>query len=161
MISYEPLLKFLAENDLPITHLIQTGTLSSRTVAKLNKNEPLVIETIEKICKAYQLPIEKVVSILDDNGNPYVGGYIPQKIEIKKRIITQAHSTRRKKYSIKNLKKLRKEQGYTQDEAAEYVGVVKQTVSLWERNQQYVYEEYLEKLVELLKIPDENISEVE
>lgn len=63
MISYRPLLDYLHHNDLKIKNLINEVGLHPRTTAKFKKGESVNLETIEKICLYYDIPIEQVVHI--------------------------------------------------------------------------------------------------
>jgi len=48
--SYKPLFKLLVERDMKKTDLLGEVGLSSATLAKLSKGEPLSGESIEKLC---------------------------------------------------------------------------------------------------------------
>lgn len=65
MIDYSPLHETLIEQDRVISEMRDT-ILNSRTIAKINKNQPINISTIEKICLYLDVPIEKVVRIVRD-----------------------------------------------------------------------------------------------
>lgn len=65
MISYKPLLDFLYHNDLLLSDVSKDIGISSRTLAKLRKGEPISLQVIESICLYYNLTIEQVVSITD------------------------------------------------------------------------------------------------
>lgn len=62
MISYDPLFNTLKQKGIGISALRDT-VLSSSTIAKFNKNDYVELETLEKVCKYLQVPIEKVVHI--------------------------------------------------------------------------------------------------
>jgi len=61
-ISYEPLKDTLKKKSLVISALREYG-IHPRTIAKINKNESIPLEKIERICIALQVPIEEVVRI--------------------------------------------------------------------------------------------------
>lgn len=63
MISYEPLKKSLKELNRNLNEMRLKGILNSRTIAKINRNEPVSLSTVESICLYLDLPIEKVVKI--------------------------------------------------------------------------------------------------
>lgn len=65
MIDFSPLHQTLKEKRMLMSDLRDT-VLSSRTLAKINKNEDVYITTIEKICLYLDVPIERVVRILSD-----------------------------------------------------------------------------------------------
>ena len=52
--SYKPLFKLLVERDMKKTDLHSEVGLSSATLAKLSKGEPLSGESIEKLCIYFQ-----------------------------------------------------------------------------------------------------------
>lgn len=66
MISYEPLRRTLKERNINISDLRTDhgGFLSTSTITKLNKDEVLRMDMLEKICIELNLPIEKVVKII-------------------------------------------------------------------------------------------------
>jgi DNA-binding Xre family transcriptional regulator len=65
MIDFSPLHQTLKEKGMMMSDLRDT-ILSSRTLAKINKNQDVYISTIEKICLHLNVPIEKVVQFLPD-----------------------------------------------------------------------------------------------
>lgn len=65
MIDFSPLHQTLKEKDMKMSELRDT-ILSSRTLAKINRNEDLYISTIEKICLFLEVPIEKVLRFTPD-----------------------------------------------------------------------------------------------
>jgi DNA-binding Xre family transcriptional regulator len=48
--SYRPLFKLLVDRGMKKTDLLKSADLSSATLAKLSKGEPLSGESIEKLC---------------------------------------------------------------------------------------------------------------
>jgi DNA (cytosine-5)-methyltransferase 1 len=44
---------------------------SSATIAKIGKDESITLETIDKLCAALKVPIDKIVKVTDENGNDY------------------------------------------------------------------------------------------
>lgn len=52
MISYKPLQKLLIDRDLKKQELLKMTGISSATMAKLNTNEYVSLEVIDKICSA-------------------------------------------------------------------------------------------------------------
>jgi DNA-binding Xre family transcriptional regulator len=65
MIDFSPLHQTLKEKDMLMSDFRDT-ILSSRTLAKINRNEDVYISTIEKICLFLDVPIEKVVRFTPD-----------------------------------------------------------------------------------------------
>lgn len=66
MISYRPLFDFMHFNDLKIKNLIEDVGIHPRTAAKFRKGGSVTLETIEKICLYYDIPIEQVVKIVKE-----------------------------------------------------------------------------------------------
>jgi len=52
MISYKPLLKLLIDKDMKKQDLVNAGILSWTTMAKIDKNQRISMDVIEKICVA-------------------------------------------------------------------------------------------------------------
>ena len=51
-ISYKPLMRQLLERDMGKMDLLRAANLSTTTLSKLGKNEPVKLEMLMKICKA-------------------------------------------------------------------------------------------------------------
>lgn len=65
MIDFSPLRQTIEEKGMRMSELRDT-LLSSRTLAKINKNEDVNLSTVEKICLFLDVPIEKVVRFTPD-----------------------------------------------------------------------------------------------
>jgi DNA (cytosine-5)-methyltransferase 1 len=65
MIDFSPLHQTLKEKDMVMSEF-RDKLLSSRTLAKINRNEDVNLSTIEKICLFLDVPIEKVVRFTRD-----------------------------------------------------------------------------------------------
>lgn len=65
MIDFSPLHQTLKDKGVGISEM-RDKILSSRTLAKINKNEDVNLSTIEKICLFLEVPVEKVVRIVPD-----------------------------------------------------------------------------------------------
>ena len=63
MISYGPLLRLLESRNIKMIDLVRECKLSTATVAKISKNEPMNITTIARICRHLNVPIERVVEV--------------------------------------------------------------------------------------------------
>lgn len=63
MISYKPLFKLLLEKDITKTQLRLDVGFSAGTLAKMSKNEPIALTTIENICKYLNCRVEDVIEI--------------------------------------------------------------------------------------------------
>lgn len=63
MIDFSPLHKTLEEKGMNISDM-RDKILNSRTIAKINRNEDVLLSTIDKICSHLDVTIEKVVQIV-------------------------------------------------------------------------------------------------
>ena len=64
-ISYKPLFRQLLELDMKKMDLLRTAKISTSTLAKLGKNEPVKLEMLMRICQALHCRIEDVVEFLE------------------------------------------------------------------------------------------------
>lgn len=60
-ISYDPLWQMLAELNITKMELAKMIGISNATLAKLSKNEPITLTTVDKICNRFDCKIENVV----------------------------------------------------------------------------------------------------
>lgn len=60
-VSYDNLWKLLIDKKLKRTDLKQLCRISSNVLAKLGKDEPVSVESLEKICSALQCNIEDIM----------------------------------------------------------------------------------------------------
>lgn len=63
-VSYNNLWKLLIDRKLKRTELIDICGISSNVLAKLGKDEPVSMESLEKICVALNCNIEDVVQFI-------------------------------------------------------------------------------------------------
>ncbi len=61
MISYKPLWKTLIDRNMRQTELREKANFSKPTLAKMNQNEYISLEIIDKICKTLNCKIEDVI----------------------------------------------------------------------------------------------------
>ena len=66
-VSYDNLWKSLIDKKLKRTDLKQLCGISSNVLAKLGKNEPVSIDSLEKICLSLNCQIEEIMQIVEDN----------------------------------------------------------------------------------------------
>lgn len=66
MLSYEPLWKTLITKKLKKTDLIINKVISSATLAKLGKDEPVNSKIYDKICSFLNCQIEDIVKYVKD-----------------------------------------------------------------------------------------------
>ncbi len=64
-VSYNNLWKLLIDRKLKRTELIDICGISSNVLAKLGKDEPVSMESLEKICVALNCNIEDVVQFIE------------------------------------------------------------------------------------------------
>ena len=64
-VSYNNLWKLLIDRKLKRTELIDICGISSNVLAKLGKDEPVSMESLEKICVALNCNIEDVVHFIE------------------------------------------------------------------------------------------------
>ncbi len=67
MISYKPFRMLIVEHNIEVTKLSKMLHISPATMTKLNAkkedNEPVSLKTIEKLCKYFNVTIDKIVEI--------------------------------------------------------------------------------------------------
>jgi DNA-binding Xre family transcriptional regulator len=63
MISYKPLWHTLIEKDIKKMELVKRVGMSSSTLAKLNNDNYVALEVVDRICQVLDCRIEQVVEI--------------------------------------------------------------------------------------------------
>lgn len=63
-ISYNRLWKLLVDRKMKRTDLIHLANISSNALAKMGKDEPVSLESIDKICKALKCNIEEIIEVV-------------------------------------------------------------------------------------------------
>lgn len=66
MITYKPLWKTLIDKDMKKMDLVEDGTLSRGTLAKMGKNQKVSLDVVERICKRLQCKVEEVIVYDED-----------------------------------------------------------------------------------------------
>mgnify|MGYP000238503961 FL=1 len=69
MVSYKPLWHTLIEKGIKKMELVKLVGMSSSTLAKLNNDNYVALEVIDRICQALDCRIEDVVEIKKNPGN--------------------------------------------------------------------------------------------
>lgn len=69
MISYKPLWHTLIEKNIKKMELVKLVGMSSSTLAKLNNDNYVALEVIDRICQALDCQIEDVVEIKKNPGS--------------------------------------------------------------------------------------------
>ena len=67
MISYAKLFALFGYKKMNRTELGKLAGISTATLSKLNKNEVVTTDTLNKICKALNCKIEDIVEYIEDN----------------------------------------------------------------------------------------------
>lgn len=67
MISYNPLWHTLLDKNMKKLELCKVADISTATLAKLSKNEPVALTILEKVCLALDCSIQEVVEIQPKN----------------------------------------------------------------------------------------------
>jgi DNA-binding Xre family transcriptional regulator len=67
MISYNKLWKLLIDKNMNKSDLRKLVGMSSSSLAKLGKNEPVSMDVIIRICKKLNCDISDIMEIVDDN----------------------------------------------------------------------------------------------
>ena len=65
-ISYNKLQKLMIDNKMKRTDLLRAAKISSNTMTKLNKNEPVSLEVLMKICKVFHCDIGDICEVILD-----------------------------------------------------------------------------------------------
>ena len=66
MITYKPLWKTLIDKDMKKMDLVEDGTVSRGTLAKMGKNQKVSLDLVERICKRLQCKVEEVIVYDED-----------------------------------------------------------------------------------------------
>ena len=65
-ISYKPLMRQLLERDMGKMDLLRAADISTTTLSKLSKNQPVKLEMLMKICSVLHCRIEDVVEFVEE-----------------------------------------------------------------------------------------------
>lgn len=65
-VCYDNLWKLLIDKKLKRTDLKQLCGISSNVLAKLGKNEPVSVDSLEKICVAFECRIENIMEFVEE-----------------------------------------------------------------------------------------------
>lgn len=67
MISYKPFLKLLIDRDMKKVDVLKAGVISKGTLNKMNGNEYISLEVIDKLCNYLKCDITDIVQFIPDN----------------------------------------------------------------------------------------------
>ena len=65
--SYNKLWKLLIDKKMNKTQLRQSAKITTNAMSKMAKNEPVTLETLEKICGVLDCKIEDIVEIIPED----------------------------------------------------------------------------------------------
>ena len=65
-ISYDKLWQLMKKNKMKKSELAAAAEISGYTMTKMNKDEPVSLEVIMKICKVFHCNIGDVVEMIED-----------------------------------------------------------------------------------------------
>ena len=65
--SYNKLWKLLIDMKMNKTQLRQSAKITTNAMSKMAKNEPVTLETLEKICGVLECKIEDIVEIITED----------------------------------------------------------------------------------------------
>ena len=65
-ISYNKLWDLMEKNKMKKTDLAKAAEITGYTMTKMNKNEPVSLEVIMRVCKVFHCDIGEVLEVLED-----------------------------------------------------------------------------------------------
>jgi len=68
-VSYLKLWKKLLDNKMKKTDLLEAADISTTTLAKLSKDQPVSMDVMARICKLFSCDIGDVMEMLPDDDN--------------------------------------------------------------------------------------------
>lgn len=68
-ISYDKLWKKLIDNKMKKTDLIKKASISSNVLARMGREEPVSLDSMEKICKLFHCGIGDVMEFIEASKN--------------------------------------------------------------------------------------------
>ena len=66
MVSYKKLLHILVDRNLRLTNVIKSSGVSASVVTKINNNEYIRLDTLEKICIYLNIQVQEAIEFIDD-----------------------------------------------------------------------------------------------
>ncbi len=66
-ISYNKLQKLMIDNKMKRADLLRAAEISSNTMTKLNKDEPVSLEVLMKMCKVFHCDIGDICEVILDD----------------------------------------------------------------------------------------------
>lgn len=153
MISFAPFRKYLKDNGKSLKLLYENKVIKdTKALVKINNDSPqITMYHVNLICEYFNLKVEEVVCYVPDGSVVHEGDETPlEKLRPKRR-----------KYQINDMKEYVKRSGLKQLDLSNELDVTTALVSMWVRGTQPIYEEYIDKLVNLLAIEATDIKEIQ
>lgn len=69
MINYKPFLKLLIDRGLKKSDVLKAGVISKGTLNKMNGNNYISLEVIDKLCNYFNVGITDIVEYIPDNSD--------------------------------------------------------------------------------------------
>ena len=66
MISYKPLFKLMIDRDISRKQLVEGASVSWPTLAKMNKNEYVALEVLDRICKFLKCQPGEIIEYVEE-----------------------------------------------------------------------------------------------
>lgn len=67
MMTYKPFLKLLIDRDMKKVDILNAGVISKGTLNKMNGNEYISLEVIDKLCNYLKCDITDIVQFIPDS----------------------------------------------------------------------------------------------
>lgn len=67
MMTYKPFLKLLIDRDMKKVDVLKAGVISKGTLNKMNSNEYISLEVIDKLCNYLKCDITDIVQFIPDS----------------------------------------------------------------------------------------------
>lgn len=82
-ISYKKLWKLLIDKDMNKTDLRLATGVSTATMARLSKDEPVTMDVLVRMCKSLDCNVGDIVDVVSDKGDTTIQNAIPRQIHLK------------------------------------------------------------------------------
>lgn len=69
MINYKPFLKLLIDRGLKKSDVLKAGIISKGTLNKMNGNDYISLEVIDRLCNYFNVGITDIVEYIPDNSD--------------------------------------------------------------------------------------------
>lgn len=66
-LSYNKLQKLMTDNQMKRQDLIRAAEITSYVTTKINKNEPVSLEVLMRICKVFHCDIGDLMEVIEDD----------------------------------------------------------------------------------------------